>query len=284
MTDKHFHVSDEVLAAYGSAELPAAQRGKARAHLAICAECSARLEAMSHALAEFSDLYRHALDAKLPPATGSREALRSQLADLKLTSRPPKSRLEWVASAMSPSRGGYVAASILLVLVLMVAVYRREIESRSRQLSASLGSSIGSWTEPKTDLTPGATLPLTTSQVCAATPARLAPTVPVSLRRRVLAIYGVSGASSDTYEVDYLITPELGGATDIRNLWPEPYDTAWNAHVKDQLEERLRHLVCQGDVDLTTAQQDISRDWISAYRKYFHTDRPITNDSIVHRL
>jgi len=41
----------------------------------------------------------------------------------------------------------------------------------------------------------------------------------------------------DAYEVDYLITPELGGATDIRNLWPYG-DTVWNAHVKDQLEDR----------------------------------------------
>jgi hypothetical protein len=68
----------------------------------------------------------------------------------------------------------------------------------------------------------------------------------------------------------------IGGATDVRNLWPEPYyDTAWNAHVKDQLEERLHEMVCRGDVDLATAQQDISKDWIAAYRKYFHTDHPL---------
>lgn len=85
--------------------------------------------------------------------------------------------------------------------------------------------------------------------------------------------------------MDYLITPELGGATDIRNLWPEPYyDTAWNAHVKDQLEERLHEMVCRGDVDLATAQQDISKDWIAAYRKYFHTDQPIADKTSLHQL
>lgn len=85
--------------------------------------------------------------------------------------------------------------------------------------------------------------------------------------------------------MDYLITPELGGATDIRNLWPEPYyDTAWNAHVKDQLEERLHEMVCRGDVDLATAQQDISKDWIAAYRKYFYTDHPIAEKTSLHQL
>jgi len=44
----------------------------------------------------------------------------------------------------------------------------------------------------------------------------------------------------DAYEVDFLMTPELGGAASIHNLWPEPYfETRWNAHVKDDLEERL---------------------------------------------
>jgi len=74
--------------------------------------------------------------------------------------------------------------------------------------------------------------------------------------------------------VDYLITPELGGAGSIRNLWPQPYSAVWNAHVKDELEDRLHGLVCSGQVDLATAQREISRDWISAYKKYFHTDKP----------
>ena len=38
-------------------------------------------------------------------------------------------------------------------------------------------------------------------------------------------------------------------------------------------------MVCRGDVDLTTAQHDISTDWIAAYRKYFHADRPVSDDS-----
>jgi hypothetical protein len=34
-------------------------------------------------------------------------------------------------------------------------------------------------------------------------------------------------------------------------------------------------MVCGGQLDLSTAQRDISTDWIAAYKKYFHTDRPL---------
>jgi hypothetical protein len=295
MTDKHLHVSDEILLLYASEqaseELSAAKYAEVRTHLAGCASCSARLEEINRTLTEFTKSYRQALDPALPPAAESRAALRSRLAELSTASQPQKSYLgksglgkswsAWVGSAITPSRGGYALASLVLVLVSMLAIYRREIRSGSEQLSASLVL----WTEPKTDLTPGATLPISITQVCAASSDRPVPAVPVSLQRKVLAMYGISGTAPDAYEVDYLITPELGGATDIRNLWPEPYyDTAWNAHVKDQLEERLHEMVCHGDVDLATAQQDISRDWIAAYRKYFHTDRPIADHASLHQL
>ena len=42
-----------------------------------------------------------------------------------------------------------------------------------------------------------------------------------------------------------------------------------------QLEDLLPHLVCQGEVDLATAQRDIATDWIAAYKKYFRTNHPI---------
>jgi hypothetical protein len=48
-----------------------------------------------------------------------------------------------------------------------------------------------------------------------------------------------------------------------------------NAHVKDTLKERLHQLVCSGRLDLSTAQRDIATDWIAAFKKYFHTERPL---------
>ena len=62
------------------------------------------------------------------------------------------------------------------------------------------------------------------------------------------------------------------------HLWPHSYlKTQWNAHVKDALESRLRDLVCDGTLDLTEAQLEISSNWIAAYKKYFHTDRPLNS-------
>ena len=78
------------------------------------------------------------------------------------------------------------------------------------------------------------------------------------------------------YELDYLITPELGGSDDRRNLWPERYSSGqWNARVKDELEQLLPRLVCAGTLPLATAQREMATDWVAAYKKYFHTDRPL---------
>jgi len=68
--------------------------------------------------------------------------------------------------------------------------------------------------------------------------------------------------------VDHLISLELGGSNSIKNLWPEPYTGDLNAHVKDKLENKLHSLVCNGDIDLKTAQQEIATDWVAAYIKY----------------
>jgi len=71
---------------------------------------------------------------------------------------------------------------------------------------------------------PGAVRPVAKSDVCAVN-AGQAFAVPVALQRRVFEEYGIRNTRPD-----YLITPELGGASDIRNLWPQPYSsTVWNA-------------------------------------------------------
>ena len=77
---------------------------------------------------------------------------------------------------------------------------------------------------------------------------------------------------SGNYEVDHLISLELGGSNDTRNLWPESYSGIWGARVKDVLENRLHTLVCDGKVSLREAQYDISHNWIKAYCKYMNND------------
>ena len=133
---------------------------------------------------------------------------------------------------------------------------------------------------PDRALTPGATRPVTIGDLCSVDHDEVIRPVSRTLEQRVFREYGMRDAPVDQYEVDYLITPGLGGAEDIRNLWPEPrYDTKWNSTVKDQLEDHLHRLVCAGKLSLATAQKDVARDWISAYKKYFHTEQPLSRSS-----
>ncbi len=128
---------------------------------------------------------------------------------------------------------------------------------------------------PDSSLTPGAATLATRGTVCAQANTKNK-AVSVALQRKVFQEYGIADAKPQAYEVDYLVTPALGGADDIRNLWPHSYSaTSWNAQVKDALEDRLREMVCDGSLDLAEAQQEIARNWIAAYQKYFHTDQPL---------
>lgn len=69
------------------------------------------------------------------------------------------------------------------------------------------------------------------------------------------------------FEVDHLVSLQLGGSNEPANLWPESYATEpLNARHKDDLENRLHWLVCHGRLRLADAQRMIRDDWIAAYR------------------
>ena len=117
---------------------------------------------------------------------------------------------------------------------------------------------------PIASLTPGLALNVPARELCAQAP-RPVQEIGEAVRLAVLRSYGMEDLPRDQYELDYLITPELGGAPDARNLWPQRYrERVWNAAVKDQLEDLLPRLVCEGRLDLRTAQHEIARDWVTA--------------------
>jgi hypothetical protein len=271
MREKDLHATDDELLLHADDDVPSGSGSRIRAHLESCPQCQARLAHLESALAEFGEAHRETWKTELPSNASSRALLEVRLADLAVQ-QSNKGWLRSASTAVIGHRHAVAFAGIGIAVLLLLAVRPHSPTERLQITSASPGR----WEEPNLSLTPGMTLPVTKSEVCgaAATP----PLVPVSLKRKVFEEYGVTPPQPDTYEVDYLITPELGGATDIRNLWPEPYqDTVWNAHVKDQLEDRLHRMVCRGDLDLATAQRDISTDWIAAYRKYFHADQPLSD-------
>ena len=122
---------------------------------------------------------------------------------------------------------------------------------------------------PNHELTPGDTLDVTKDDICTPGYSRKVRDVPEAVKKEAYERYGITSHQPHEYEVDHLISLELGGSNSIKNLWPESYQTEpWNAHVKDALENHLHKLVCDRQLDLKTAQQEIATDWIAAYKKY----------------
>lgn len=106
---------------------------------------------------------------------------------------------------------------------------------------------------PIPEVTPGAAFPtVTVASLCKPGYSATVRNVSDAAKRRVCAAYGItSGCPGPGYEIDHLISLELGGSNDERNLWPQPIA---EARVKDKLENRLHRQVCHGKTRLTDAQ------------------------------
>jgi hypothetical protein len=125
---------------------------------------------------------------------------------------------------------------------------------------------------PDPTLTPGAVRTTDVNEICLTGTAGLRHW---SRERddKIMIEYGLTPGPHPDYEVDHLIPLGLGGADDDRNLWAEPrrsIEKQWPAEKKDELEYRLRELVCAGQLDVREAQQAIRDDWTEAYAKYAH--------------
>lgn len=131
---------------------------------------------------------------------------------------------------------------------------------------------------PDRKLTPGVARPdLTLKQICATKWGKDARAVSAAMKRQVFAAYGYPMGNRDPRcpcEVDHLVSRELGGADDVKNLWPQSYSGPWNARLKDRVENRLHVEMCAGRLSLRAAQDAIRADWTAAYRKYFGEPKP----------
>jgi hypothetical protein len=88
------------------------------------------------------------------------------------------------------------------------------------------------------------------------------------LKKKQIVEYGHGDTMKDCEE-DHLIPLTVGGnPRDPHNLWPEPWNGPYGAHVKDKLEVALNKAVCSGKLTLEEAQKAIATDWIAAYEKY----------------
>ena len=261
MQPEDSHLSDQQLLLDIENELATHDEKVAHAHLGTCWKCRTRRQELETAIADFVHSRQQEFDSKIPPAAGPRALLKARLAEL--AEGEANGRLSW--HGLDRRFAWALVATICGLLAIISYAGRPNSSARPAPIVSI----------PDSRLTPGAALLLSRQTVCAQANTKNK-AVPVSLQRKVFEEYGIAGAAPQAYEVDYLVTPALGGADDIRNLWPHSYSaTAWNARVKDALEDRLREMVCDGSLDLTEAQQEIAGNWIAAYKRYFRTDRPL---------
>ncbi len=259
MTREQDHAGDPDLLRSIDRELSPPQQAALEAHLPHCASCRSRLEDLRTALTEATETYHsHGAPER---ASASRTRLERALR-VAASKRPAPWRVYFDAAvAVPPARIALAVAAAVVVLVVS--------KPFSRQSPGPPASAL-----PVSALTPGAVSDMTAADLCGgARPSRV---VTVAARQQVLRNYRMDDVSEDRYELDALVTPELGGTTEAGNLWPQRYDLpVWNARVKDQLETLLPKLVCRRQLQLSQAQRDIATDWIAAYKKYFNSNVPL---------
>jgi len=256
------HLSDEDILLVLDGESSRKLARSAQAHLAACWECRSRMGELEGTIGAFVSLHRRTLgrelDRELPDPKVPTALLRARLAE----AAAGKSGSHFFRLPIFARAFVYLCAAVFVAAGLL---FFKHPQSRPFTL--------GDRTVPDPRLTPGATRTVSLGDVCSMPHEEVVRDVSGPLRQQVFREYGIVNPRSEDYEVDYLIAPGLGGTEDIRNLWPQPATSStWNAHKKDALEERLHQLVCDGQLDLFTAQKAIATDWIAAYEKYCQSD------------
>ncbi len=220
------------------------RRVEVDAHLECCWSCRERMQTLEGTITGFVRARNEELNEQLPPIAGPRALLRARLREAAATREP------WSFGRFAWGRSGICDGSLAMLVAFGTTVNAEG-------------------PKPRSGITPGEARAITIAEVCRNAEAEVvASDIPDEMRQRVFAAYGIRSPKPDQFEVDYLITPDLGGTESIRNLWPQPYSARWNARVKDKLEQRLHQMVCSGQLDLATAQHDIAVDWIGAYKRY----------------
>ncbi len=121
---------------------------------------------------------------------------------------------------------------------------------------------------PDSACTPGAIIATATkAKICQSGYARTVRNVPTSEKDQAYASYGITHHTTGEFEVDHLVSLELGGSNDISNLWPEAASPTPGFHQKDKVENYLHDQVCSGAISLQKAQVEIATNWLAVYNQ-----------------
>lgn len=260
------HVNDHELILSWDSELSRQHQSDVTRHLESCAVCREKADRMRSAMESLATLDQATGEAAAPAIDYRRVRLDAALREAEAAPPSWSAALAATLPVLSATRG----VAIAVVAVALCATAFMTVRTARGPAVASVGRG----GLPESSLTPGAVSQLTTAELCnGVRPSRL---VTETVRQQVLHAYGMQGVSADAYELDALVTPELGGSTDAANLWPQRYQSSvWNARVKDELEELLPELVCSDQMTLADAQREIATDWVAAYQRHFKTEMPL---------
>lgn len=121
---------------------------------------------------------------------------------------------------------------------------------------------------PDATCTPGDVLASATkAAICTPGYARSVRNVPQSVKTQVYTEYGITRHAPGQYEVDHLVSLQLGGSNAVANLWPEAASPKPGFHEKDQVENYLHDQICSGAISLQEAQTEIATNWLDVYHR-----------------
>ncbi len=121
---------------------------------------------------------------------------------------------------------------------------------------------------PDRACTPGDIFPnAAAEQICKRGYSASVRNVPSAVKRQVYEEYNIITHRRGEYEVDHLISLELGGSNDISNLWPEAAEPRPGFHEKDAVENYLHEQLCSGKMTLQQVQTAIANNWLDIYKQ-----------------
>lgn len=132
---------------------------------------------------------------------------------------------------------------------------------------------------PDSKLTPGSTTNVPINILVQHGYTKIVRSVKENEKRQVfLRYFGTIPDRIGDYEVDHLISLELGGDNSVSNLWPQSYlSVPYNAHTKDKLENYLARRVREefrtngpsaAENLLTGFQREIATNWVACYTNH----------------
>lgn len=112
---------------------------------------------------------------------------------------------------------------------------------------------------PDPACTPGGIFPnATKEQICVPGYARSVRNVSSSTKEKVYVAYGVLSRKNGEHAIDHLISLQIGGSNEVKNLWPLAVEPKSK---KDKIENDLHDQVCDGKMSLKDAQIAIAKNW-----------------------